>query len=154
MIKALEEERKARRRASALRWYYANKSKARKKNQEWYARNKEHAAAMALTRLRERPYLYLLAQAKTRARKRGLVCDLTVEWAQARWTGRCELTGIAFQVGKGQGPFSPSIDRRDRSRGYTTKNSRFILLGINMLKHVGTDAQMFRLARAIVESQK
>lgn len=153
-IEALIEERKNRRRKSALRWYHANKQAAKEKNRIWYQKNKRKAAASAVLRLRAKPYLYLVAQAVARSKKRGYKCDLTREWALVRWTGHCEVTGARFVVGKGQHPFSPSLDRIRPELGYTMKNCRFVLLGVNLLKHTGTDKDMVRIAKAILNPKR
>lgn len=154
MIDALIEERKRKRRESAKRWYHANKAHCQRTRKVYGEKNKQALSEKALARLRARPYIYLVAQARVRANKKKLACDITLEWARHRWTGRCELTGLAFRVGLGQHPFSPSIDRKDRKKGYTMANCRFILLGVNMLKHVGTEKQMYQLANAVVSSRK
>lgn len=86
------------------------------------------------------------------ARDAGLPFDLTDEWAKARWTGCCELSGIEFQKnpnGHGPWPFSCTIDQIIPGKGYTQDNSRFVLMGCNGLKGIGTDAQVFFIAKAL-----
>ena len=80
-----------------------------------------------------------------RAVKKGLAYDLTVDWAEARWTGRCELTDLPFDVtprGSGPKPFSPSVDRIDCTQGYVIGNCRIIFFGLNAMKGDGTDDEM------------
>jgi len=92
--------------------------------------------------------------AEERARRKGVPFSLTAEWAISRYTGACELTGIPFVIGQrgsGPKPYSPSIDRIVPSLGYTPGNCRFILWAVNALKHIGTDADMLFIARALVE---
>ena len=101
-------------------------------------------------RLRESA-AFLVRGALSRSKKRGIECDLTVEWAQQRWTGKCELTGIEFRPAIGrQTPFSPSIDRIDPAKGYTQANCRFILGAVNYLKANGTDEDMFHIAAELI----
>jgi hypothetical protein len=155
VIKALIEERKAKRRASALRWYHTHKKQARAKSAEWFAANKPHVYAQMAKRRAARPYMYLVSCARTRSKKRGVKCDLTVEWAVSRWTGRCEVTGLPFKVGSaGAGPFSPSIDKIDPKGGYTVRNCRFVLHALNCMKGIGTDKDMLRVAKAVVAAYK
>ena len=94
----------------------------------------------------------MLDMARVRARKKALPFNLTKEWCESRWTGRCEVTGVKFIVGtKIRGPFSPSLDQIKPSAGYTQDNCRFILWAVNNMKGVGSNADMAEIAKAIVE---
>lgn len=106
--------------------------------------------------LSSRPWHYLLKSRKNEASLKKLDFDLTDAWACARWTGACEITKIVFRITgkKGPHPFSPSIDKIDPSKGYTQDNCRFVLMGCNMLKGGGTDADMYEIAKAIVDHQR
>lgn len=94
---------------------------------------------------------FLVRGAKNRAKKYGHDFNLTVEWAEARWNGFCELTGIAFDWSKGRvNIYSPSIDKIDPSVGYVQSNCRFILASVNALKSSATDAEMYAVASALL----
>lgn len=100
---------------------------------------------------RKDPVKYLIRAAKFRASKRDLPFDLTIEWARQRWTGNCELTGIAFETQSyAQGPRSPSIDKILPRAGYTQDNCRFVLSAVNSMKGNGSDAEMMFIARALI----
>jgi hypothetical protein len=74
----------------------------------------------------------LLDKARFRTKRKNLQFDLTVEWLQERYTGRCELTGIEFQFGtEGRSPITPSLDRIDSSKGYTKDNIRIVIWALN-----------------------
>ena len=99
------------------------------------------------------PWIPLIHGARTRAKRKGLQFNLTNRWAEVRWTGRCEWTGIPFDLnpeGPGSRLLSPSVDRLVPKRGYTKDNCRIILFGVNSLKWDGTDADAVRIALAIV----
>jgi hypothetical protein len=100
------------------------------------------------------PWLNSLNNSRARAKKRGISFTLTKEWALARWTGRCEVTGIEFVLSDARNPylFSPSIDRIIPSLGYTESNSRFVIHAVNALKGAGTDDDMVLIAAAIVRN--
>lgn len=103
------------------------------------------------------PWSKMYWAAKGRAKKKGVPFTITLDWAKARYAGVCELTGIPFvlgQRGSGPKPYSPSIDRIDPAVGYTPENCRFILWAVSALKHVGTDADMLFIARALVEKHQ
>jgi len=79
-------------------------------------------------------YLTRLAQsAKERAKKRGLDYTIDSDWVIARYTGRCEATGIRLRLPRRgpQEPYSPSLDRIDSSQGYTPDNCRIVCWAFN-----------------------
>lgn len=88
-----------------------------------------------------------------RAERKQVPFSLTPEWAAARWTGRCELTGIPFVIARQFGGFfSPSFDRIEASKGYVEGNVRVILFAVNALKGRGTDADMMLVAKALIDN--
>lgn len=129
----------------------------RAENPKWHQeREPKYYQAYRTKEIATKPWLYLLKSRKSHAKLRGLTFNLTNEWASARWTGRCEITGLEFvkNVAKGPHPFSPSLDRIEADIGYTQNNSRFILWGCNAIKGVGTDSDMYEIAAAITASHK
>lgn len=93
----------------------------------------------------------LVKSARGRAKSKSIPFSIDIETLRLRWTGKCEITGLPFVVAKGhQGIYSPSIDRIDPALGYVDGNCRFILASINWFKSSGTDADVLRIARAIV----
>jgi hypothetical protein len=99
------------------------------------------------------PWTFLVASAKKRSREGTIEFDLTREWAESIWTGRCAISGIEFERGTtGHYPRSPSVDRIDPAKGYTQANCRFVLFAVNSLKGAGTDAEMLEIAKAIVSA--
>ena len=76
----------------------------------------------------------LLENARRRAKKNGMVCDITI--SDIKIPELCPLLGIAIILG-GDGVFnmnSPSLDRIDNSKGYVRGNIRVISLKANKLK--------------------
>lgn len=104
------------------------------------------------------PWLELIHAAKSRATKSSLDFDLTREWAESRWTGKCELTQIPFtppeqRTGYKLRNFFPSIDKIDPKLGYIKSNCRFVLWGVNSLKRDGTDEDMYVIALALIQNR-
>jgi hypothetical protein len=65
----------------------------------------------------------------------------------------CAITGLPFYVDdatKSFGPSRPSLDRIKVGGDYSAENLRIVLLGVNSLRGCGSDADMLRMARAIV----
>ena len=75
---------------------------------------------------------YMVCTCRTRAKKKGWDFDLTTEWILERLERGCALTGREFNLVAGaRAPDSPSVDRIDSTKGYTQKNCRVILWGLN-----------------------
>jgi len=94
--------------------------------------------------------------ARHRAKKKGIPFNL--EWAEleAAWTGRCALTGIAFDMKPWKRDehislYSPSLDKIDPKLGYVRGNTRWVLNAINMFKNQGTDADIINIARELLK---
>lgn len=130
-----------------------------KRREHWESQNPDKRSAAALVRSishRERePWSRLLRSAEGRAVKKGIPFELTKAWAEARWTGFCEVSGIPFvvkNVGE-PGPkfFSPSIDQIIPKAGYTPANCRFVLWAVNAFKGDATDADMLVVSESIVK---
>lgn len=74
----------------------------------------------------------LVSSARVRARDKGLAFDLDVTQIQYRIDlGRCELTGIKFDLEGGWN--SPSLDRINPALGYTMDNVRIVLTALNVM---------------------
>lgn len=87
--------------------------------------------------------LALLQGAKARSKT---PITLSIEWIETRLAaGKCELSGIQFDLSRNgvKGPYAPSIDRIDSSKGYSPDNCRIILWALNAaFSHWG--AEVFR----------
>lgn len=65
--------------------------------------------------------------------------------------GRCAVSGVMMTWRKGRIlPTSLSIDRLVCSRGYESGNVRLVCYCVNAFRHIGTDADMLAMAKAIV----
>lgn len=72
----------------------------------------------------------LLKLVENRAAKRGVEysLDRKDDALRARFDlGVCEMTGIPFNLENGRTFDSPSLDRKDPNKGYTSDNVRFVL---------------------------
>lgn len=129
--------------AKRRQWFWDNHGISLEKGRKAYYKSREAS-----------PWLVSLQSAKARCKKTGGEFSLTSEWARDRWTGRCEVTNIPFIISKRPAPFlfSPSLDRKDPTKGYTPDNCRYVLHAVNALKGVGTDEQMVEIAKAIVSN--
>jgi hypothetical protein len=131
----------------------------KQQNAKWREENREHLRDRSLvfhheTR-RKTPWKHILRSRFRDALRRNIPFDLTPAWAEARWTGCCELTGIPFDLKRNVcGFYSPSIDKIDPTKGYLTDNCRFVLFSVNAFKNNGTDADMLNAAKCLVSLSK
>lgn len=98
----------------------------------------------------------MLNNARARAKDKGLELTITREWLIERLeAGRCAVTEIEFDLSvklRGSGrmdPWSPSLDRIDSAQGYTPENCRLVVWMFNAAKHIGSDADVRRMAEAL-----
>lgn len=97
-----------------------------------------------------------LASAKKRAKKQGVPFEISLEWFEARFEdngGRCEITGIAFNLDRPKhAPFGPSIDRIEPSLGYTPENCRIVCYIVNCARNQFSDNEFRQMCRAAVRT--
>ena len=87
--------------------------------------------------------------------QKGLPFDLTTEWVQERLDrGTCEVTGIAFSFSTKRGWNTPSLDQIVPSGGYTQKNTRLILFGLNAAFGNWGEQRMIEMASAILRKRR
>jgi hypothetical protein len=127
---------------------YARNKQFREENREYMSERSKRLYEE--TRVKA-PWTNCLRGSIRRAKKKGIPFELSNEWAKARWTGHCELTGLPFNLSHTfVSSDSPSIDRIVPEKGYVPDNCRFILSAVNNLKGTGTDTDMLLIARILV----
>jgi hypothetical protein len=68
---------------------------------------------------------------------------------------RCAVSGLPFWFcGRQYGPSIASIDRIKPDGDYSNRNTRVTLLGVNAGRGCGTDADLYRIAKAIVARKR
>lgn len=149
--RAYREKNRERRAAYNREWWAKNKGKKYPRNLVWRQANRDKIEAYRVKYRDQSPWVSLFGSARKRCKQRGLEFSLTAEWARARWTGRCEISGLQMRFGDGaQHMLSPTIDRKDAAKGYTPDNCRFVCLALNAMRGTGTDEEMIAIMRAAV----
>ncbi len=130
----------------------------------YYARNKDKWKSYRRTQ-KEKEYSIawhragrVLTWVRARAARAGFAFDLDRDWVEERLKrGRCETTGIEFEINKSDGrfhPWAPSIDRVDSKKGYTKDNCRIVVWIYNMAKSEWEDADVLKMAQALLDHHK
>lgn len=82
--------------------------------------------------------------------------DMDVDWIEEKlMKGCCEITGIPFDFQPHpvyeKNPFSPSIDRRDSTKGYTKDNTRIVIWQVNLMRGEMKDEEVLDVCIRVVE---
>lgn len=103
----------------------------------------------------------LLRQARARACKNNLECNLSREHLLTLWDecgGCCSISGRHFSMEEFEclvrHPFAPSIDRMDSDRGYTTTNTRLVCVAVNFGMNQWGEGVYYELAKAAARHGK
>ncbi len=117
--------------------YYAKpgrKEQYRKFRKEWRAKNPERA---------------LFTKMRARAKRYERECSITLEQFQRLFEPmKCSVTGMPLSWTAGErGPWAPSVDRIDSSKGYTVENTRVVSVMYNLAKSEWTDEHVMEMAQ-------
>lgn len=129
---SLTPERLEERRSKAREYYRSNRERIIAADKARKQENLEKVAQYRRKYREDRRAEHVLYDVKKRTKKAGVECTLTVEWIRERFeSGKCELTGVAFDMDGKRTPNAPSIDRVDPAGGYTPENCEMILWSLN-----------------------
>lgn len=128
---------------------------------EWNKRNKElvrqrrvaYDAKVYNDRRKSKPLYGVVMQAKTRCKKRNLDFDLV--WNEIPIPEFCPYLGIKLNFQNSSvKPDSPSLDRKDASKGYTMDNIQVISQLANAMKSNATEEQLITFAENVLRIHK
>lgn len=161
--KAWSKVNRERARSVAMKRRHSDPERVRAYKADYYRRNKDKWAGYqrnwraANRTVPERRAQHILTFTQTRAKRKGLDCDLTLEFITDKLrAGVCEATGLPLTLadadrGKNKvHPFCPSLDRIDCHKGYVQSNVRMVAYIYNVAKADFSDAEVLQLARALV----
>jgi hypothetical protein len=131
-------------------WMQRNPGKKSLQNSRAYKKRTSTLEGLALNRLKA---------ARSNARRKGLEFDIDLEWVIDKIKHlRCEVLGcdltITQDVDGLTNPFTPSLDRRDNSKGYTKDNVQVVAWFFNRLKGEWPEGVVDRILRVIKHSHK
>lgn len=82
--------------------------------------------------------------------------DLDIDWIAERVaSGVCSVSGLPFVLDAAcaGGPYTPSLDRKDATKGYTKDNVRVVLLALNTAFGPWGDEEFAPIAKAFLENR-
>ena len=104
-------------------------------------------------------YLKLFRQVVKNAKPRKIAVEISVDDIQhmlERAKGKCELTGVAFNMQKVAGqrirPWIPSVDRIDSKIGYSFDNCRIICAAANVALNQFGEYIFVRMASSMIRN--
>ena len=99
----------------------------------------------------------MYAASKDRASRKGLDHNLTIPFIVEKLKQPCPQTGLPFRLGKTGSSYSdrdiqtPSIDKIDPSKGYTTDNVQIVCWGYNVAKQRYTDKEVLDFWKNVLD---
>lgn len=103
----------------------------------------------------QRPEVRMWRRARNRAKNKGLEFTITVN--DIKIPSSCPILGIPLVVHKGKSgayPDSPSLDRKDSTRGYTPDNVWVISQRANAMKHDASWEELVTFADWIYQADR
>lgn len=122
-------------------YWRKNKDRLNQWARDHKSKNPQMAAKWRHNSWRFNRATHLISSIRIKCRQQGLEFDLTKSWLEKKIeAGKCELSGLPFDMDQKRGPMSPTVDRIDPKGGYTMKNCRLIIWYLNRaLSNLGED---------------
>jgi hypothetical protein len=137
------------------KYHIKNKKRENECGKQWHKNNRERVRKRCIQRKGKYPARLILERTKARAKKKNFSFDLTEGWVQKKLNkGICEATGIELicnEYYEDKGPFVPSIDRLDNSKGYTKDNCQMVIWIYNRAKGTSDLKTLYKMCKAFVE---
>lgn len=152
----MTEEERTKRRAASTAYYHRNKEAVKADKKRAYDANPQKHRDRRIAWARANPVKQLRLSCIKSARERGQECELTLEQLQALVAPmRCAVTGVELSWAETpRGPWLPSVDRLDNSRGYVLDNVRIVCWAYNSMRGEWDDEVVLAMAEALVTACK
>lgn len=144
---ATETERLEARRRSRREWAQRNPDKAK----AYYAANHEKRREYNRKWREKNAAKVMMERARRRATKHGIEFDLDEAFVAAITPLFCPVFDTPLTLAAGvAGPNSPSLDRKDPSKGYVRGNVQVISNKANMMKQNATEDELKQFAKWVL----
>lgn len=139
----------AARRGQQPEWWVANRERVLSRRRTPEARDRARTYETKRRHSGEIAARLMLSKARQRAKKFGLECTITLTDICVPET--CPLLGMPLfvNVQQGAGPNSPSLDRKDSTKGYVPGNVWVISYRANTIKSDATADELMTIATAL-----
>lgn len=91
-----------------------------------------------------------IKSARKRALEKNLPFDLTAEWYDAEFEKGCAVTGLPLEPNGSKTAYTAHVDKKIPKLGYLMSNCRLVCATFNLAKKHWTDADVLKMARALV----
>lgn len=137
--------------------YAKDPERAKEYHRVWREKNREKIAQYRAEERALKPAAYLFREARSRAKKQGVLFDLTASKIDELLLPMvCSATGLPLQwahEGSGRSnPWAPSLDRLDGLLGYTEANVRIVCWAYNSAKSDWPADTVLKMAIGLVET--
>lgn len=144
-----------RKRSNKANQEYASRNREKIK-EKWTKRNRELYTPEVGKMLRDKYALRYstkvsIKSARKRAEEKGLPFDLTPEWYDEQFEKGCAVTGLKLDPNGSKTPWTAHVDKIVPSLGYIRSNCRLVCACYNLAKKHWSDADVERMARALIE---
>lgn len=148
-IRAQNRQRYATQEARDWRLQY-DQNRRNRRSADYRAAHKTEVRQSFLAWAENNPLRLMLKRARIRARRRGLVCTLTIADLEALWTPACPVLGKLYDLSL-EGPLddSPSLDRLNPAEPYVASNVAIISYRANRLKNNGSAEEHRRIGERL-----
>lgn len=125
-------------------------------NECFSKRQRYHDLSLSDDKKLEKCLRFRFLGARDRSLKSNIAFNITLDYLRELWdkqNGVCALSGVpmTFLLKEGRTPTNVSIDKIDRTKGYTIGNIQLVCMACNQIKSDLTEEEMYNFCKKIVE---
>jgi hypothetical protein len=132
------------------------KAKELARSKQWTAANQVTLTTRARIKRKRDPIQAALYMFRARAKREGMVCDLTRDYLESIWVDICPIFKTTIKMSHGEClktldmETQASLDRIDSSKGYVQGNVQWISKLANTMKNRATKEQLEMFAKWVL----
>lgn len=134
-------------------YYEANKEAVMEQRRTYRERHPDRIVERGRRYRETLPFNTAFYQIKTRAKRKGIPFDITIDYLKEIWTSKCPVFGTDLQFfsgqDKGRNTVDPlrqaTLDKMKPTKGYVKGNVQWMSKRANVMKHDGSLDEMVKL---------